>query len=98
MFSDQIECYQAIAEELMQVIKDKWDSIDIEAKLTGESSINLKVIYHNSQGRHSFFDVVMLPRYFFELSQLVSTEEKGLYKICNFTLSSDGSYDSSFEY
>jgi len=99
MFQDPVECYEAIADELVQVIKEPWKRIDVEVKLTGASSVNTKVTYLKPSGdKGSTFNVIMLPRYFFELAKLVSTEEKGLYKQCNFTLKDDGNFDVNFEY
>ncbi len=90
MFRDPVECYQAIADELVQVVKEPWTRIDVEVKLTGASSVNTKITYLKSDGeKGSTFDVIMLPRYFFELAKLVSTEEKGLYKRCEFVLKAD---------
>jgi len=31
MFKDQLECYQAIATELMEIIPEPWIAINIEA-------------------------------------------------------------------
>lgn len=42
--------------------------------------------------------VPMLARYFYELARLVSTEEKGLFKHCVFTLDRNGRYDTNFVY
>lgn len=98
MFNDQLECYEAIANELFKIIPDQWDSVEIEAKLVGESSIELIALYHNSYGKHSIFDCKMLPRYFFELRKLVSPDNRGYYKACTFKLYSNGEYDTDFEY
>ncbi|WP_375056823.1 hypothetical protein [Zobellella sp. DQSA1] len=98
MFEDQIECLQAISDELAQVVPAPWEKIEIEAKNTGQSSINIKAVYFNENGKHSLIDFVMLPRYFYELARLVSTDGKGLYSVCNFTLNSSGKYDLDFQY
>nr|WP_086938873.1 hypothetical protein [Thaumasiovibrio occultus] len=98
MFADQIECYQAVCDELVQVINDEWDSIEIEAKYSGQSSIDITAVYLNRKGRHPILNFVMVPRYFFELARLVSTEDKGLYKVCNFKLDCTGKFNVDFEY
>ncbi len=98
MFKDQVECYEAITNELVHIIKDQWDSVEIEAKTTGESSINIKAVYFNARGKHSIIDFVMIPRYFYELRKLVSTEDKGFYKVCKFKILNNGKYDTNFEY
>ena len=98
MFKDPIECYEKIAGELVRAVNDNWDSIEVEAKITGESSIDIEVIYVNKRGEHGVYDVLLVPRYFFELSKLVSTKDKGLYKTCTFYLYSDGRYDVKFTY
>lgn len=40
----------------------------------------------------------MLARYFYELARLVSTEEKGLFKRCEFTLDRNGRFDANYTY
>ncbi len=99
MFQDPLECYQAIADELAQIVTEPWQQIDVEVRLIGETSLNTKVTYVNANGDEvGVYDVIMLPRYFFELARLVSTEEKGLYKQCNFSLKEDGKFDVDFDY
>ncbi|NWO05768.1 MAG: hypothetical protein HLX50_08755 [Alteromonadaceae bacterium] len=98
LFNDPFEYYQAIANELMQIIEEPWTSVEVEAVLF-EDSIDLLVAYFRHDGsRESNVDVVMLDEYFYELAKVVSTEEKGLYKKCNFVLKSDGKFDVDFEY
>lgn len=99
MFDDPFEFYEAIGRELAKLAPKGWRSAEVEALLVGESSIDLKVVYKKSFGRRiGFVDVEMLPRYFFELARVVSTEEKGLYKKCLFSMSRDGTFDVSYEY
>jgi hypothetical protein len=43
-------------------------------------------------------DVPMLGIWFYQLARLVSTEEKGFYKRCVFTLTQDGEYKANYEY
>ena len=97
-FSDPIEYYQAIANELVEIIREPWTSVEVEAKLF-DDSINLKVVYIRPDGsRESDVDEIMLPEYFYELARVVSNEEKGLYKQCDFNLKNDGNFDVNFEY
>jgi hypothetical protein len=49
LFNDQEEYYQAIANELIEIIKEPWVSVEVEAKLF-EDSINLKVVYLRPDG------------------------------------------------
>ena len=99
MFDDPLEFYEAIARELAKVAPKGWRSVEVEALLVGESSIDLKVVYKKSFGRRvGFADVEMLPRYFFDLARVVSTEKKGLYKRCVFSMNRDGKFDVSYEY
>ena len=97
-FDDPVEYYQAIASELNEIINEPWVSVEVEAKLF-EDSINLKVVYFRADGsRESDVDEIMLPEYFYELAKVVSNEEKGLYKQCDFVLKNDGGFDVNFEY
>lgn len=97
-FSDPVEYYQAIANELVEIIKEPWVSVEVEAKLF-EDSINLRVVYFRPDGsRESDVDEIMLPEYFYELARVVSDKGKGLYKQCNFVLKNNGNFDVNFEY
>lgn len=99
MFSDQIECYQAIANDLANSVSEPWDKIKVDVERFGDDSINTMVTYYLSNGRKiGSTDAQMIPFYFDALASLVSTPEKGLYKKCTFTLFSDGKFDSDFEY
>jgi hypothetical protein len=40
----------------------------------------------------------MIDEYFYELARIVSNEDKGLYKQCNFVLHDNGKFDVNFEY
>jgi hypothetical protein len=75
-FSYAIEYYQAIANELNEIVSKKWRSEEVEALLF-EDSINLKVVYLLQDGsRESDVDEIMLGEYFYELAKAVSDEEK----------------------
>lgn len=98
LFKEPIEYYQAIANELVEVIKEGWTSIEVEAELFNDS-IDLEVVYFRSDGtEESRVITVMLADYFYELARVVSNEEKGLYKKCRFILKDDGSFDVNFKY
>ncbi|WP_166110323.1 hypothetical protein [Pseudoalteromonas sp. Z9A5] len=97
-FNDPVEYYQAIANELNEIINEPWVSIEVEAKLFADS-INLKIVFFRTDGsRESDVDEIMLPEYFYELAKVVSNEEKGLYKQCDFILNNNGKFDVNFEY
>ena len=97
-YSDPIEYYQAIASELAKAIKEPWTSVKVEALLF-ESSVDHQVVYLRPDGsEESRVRTEMMADYFYELARVVSTKEKGLFKKCLFTLSSDGQFDVDFEY
>ena len=98
MFETPDQYYQAIANELIEIFRGPWEKIEVEAKRF-ESSINLKVVYIKADGsRASDVDVIMLPEYFFDLATVVSTPQKGLYKVCNFVMDRSGNFDVNFSY
>ncbi|MDP2571617.1 hypothetical protein Q8W40_05450 [Vibrio penaeicida] len=82
----------------MDIIKEPWTSIEIEAVLFDES-IGLEVAYFRPDGsEESRVRTIMLADYFYELAKVVSTEDKGLYKKCKFVLKNDGNFNVDFEY
>ena len=99
MFRDQIESYQAIGSALATAAKTPWSSIKAEMALQG-SQVDAVVSYIDADsGAMGYLTgVPMLARYFYELARLVSTEEKGLFKRCVFTLDRNGRYDANFVY
>jgi hypothetical protein len=98
LYKDPVEYYQAIANELAEIIKDSWTSVEIEAVLFDES-IDLEVVYFRPDGsEESRVRTVMIADYFYELAKVVSTKEKGLYKKCKFILKNDGNFNVDFEY
>lgn len=99
MFRDQIECYQAIGSTLATAAKTPWNSIKAEIALKG-SQVDAVVSYIDADSVAIGYltGVPMLARYFYELARLVSTEEKGLFKHCVFTLDRNGRYDTNFLY
>nr|WP_288853052.1 hypothetical protein [uncultured Acidovorax sp.] len=97
-FESVLDYYEAIANELQRLAPWLWSHVKVEAERYG-SSIDLQVVYISPTGtRESDVDPVMLPDYFFELAERVSTPEKGLYRKCLFSLKADGTFDVQFEY
>lgn len=100
VFKDVIECYQAIGRALADAAKDDWDKIVADITLDGER-VDAVVTYWRADNKAPLgylTGVPMLARCFYELARLVSTEEKGLFKKCTFTLRSDGKYNTDFVY
>ncbi|MBT2971887.1 MAG: hypothetical protein B6D72_14335 [gamma proteobacterium symbiont of Ctena orbiculata] len=98
MFDTPDQYYQAIADELASIFAGPWIKVEVEAKRF-DSSIDLKVVYTKPDGsRESDVDEIMLPEYFYELANVISTQEKGLYKVCSFILESSGNFDVNFSY
>lgn len=98
MFEHIDQFYEAIANELNTIFPEPWIKVEVEARRF-EGSINIKVVYTKPDGnRESDVDEIMLPEYFFDLAKVVSTPEKGFYKICNFTMDNKGKFDVTFEY
>ena len=96
--TDPIDYYQAIGQELTDVITEEWSSIEIEA-VRYENSIDLEIVYFRPDGsEESRVKTKMIPEYFFNLARVVSNEDKGLYKKCFFKMDSSGSFDVNFEY
>jgi hypothetical protein len=99
MFRDQLECYQAIANDLITMTNQDWAKIQVEATRTSDSSMNMVITSFLKDGREASLDKAgFLPFYFDSLANLVSTPEKGLYKKCTFILFKDGKFDSNFDY
>lgn len=99
MFQDATECYEAIGKALAASPKEPWTSIRAEIGLDG-ARVDAVVSYTrpSSEAPGYLTGIPMLARYFHELARLVSTEEKGLYKRCVFTLGQDGRFDTQFVY
>ena len=98
MFKSPDEYYQAIAEELVEIIKEPWNSVEVEA-IRFTDSIDTSVKYTRPDGsKESRVRTIMLPDYFYNLADVISNKEKGLYKKCIFKLSSDGKFKADFEY
>ncbi len=98
LFNDPVDYYQAIADELVDVISEKWTSIEIKAERF-ENSVDLMIVYFKPDGSEkSRVRTKMIPVYFFELARVVSDENKGLYKKCFYTLNDKGNFKVDFEY
>jgi hypothetical protein len=99
MFKDQIECYQAIGSALATAAKNPWNSIKAEIALQDcEVEAVVSYIDAGSGATGYLTGVPMLARYFYELARLVSTEEKGFFKRCVFTMDRSGRYETKFVY
>ena len=98
-FRNQVECYQAIGAALSQAAPAGWLEVRARIKLHGER-VDAVVSYMKSGSNEVGYlvGVPMLARYFYELAGLVSTEEKSLFKECEFILLASGKYDACFTY
>ncbi|MEW8440758.1 MAG: immunity protein YezG family protein [Candidatus Thiodiazotropha taylori] len=98
MFTDPLDYYQAIADELVNVIPEKWTNIEIEAERF-ENSIDLMIVYFKpDETEESRVRTQRIPQYFFELARVVSDESKGLYMKCFYFLDDKGDFKVDFEY
>lgn len=100
MFSDPIECYEAIGNALSDAAKEMWDRIVLDATLDGVRVDVVVSCWRNeeSQAIGYLTGIPRLASYIYDLSRLVSTEEKGLFKKCIFTLQKSGKFNVEFEY
>lgn len=100
MFQDSIECYQAIGNALANAAEAPWDTIAVEVTLDGVR-VDVVVACWREGGTSPAAYLTGVPRlasYFYDLARLVSTEEKGLFKKCRFTLQKSGKFDVDFDY
>jgi len=97
-FKDQVDCYQAIGAVLASKAPAGWR--EIEAAITlSDARVDAVVSCTTASGQREYLTgVPMLARHFYELARLVSTEDKGLYKTCDFKLLASGKYESNFAY
>lgn len=95
---DPNDYYLAIAEELVNIINEPWVKVRVLVNRTDEY-LDIQTVYDRPDGT-SESDVYSaeLGEYFFDLSNVVSTEDKGLYKSCVFVLYPDGNFNADFEY
>ena len=97
-FKDETDCYQAIGAALAAAAPTGWREIKAEIALDGarvDAVVSCKM--PSGQLEH-LTGVPRLASYFYDLARLVSTEEKGFFKICDFRLLPDGKYESEFSY
>lgn len=98
-FRDQFECEQAVGEALAAAVPEAWLRIEVDAVAVAADVMDLGVEYTRTSGeRRGLGYVARLAEYFFELRQLVSSEEKGLFTRCRFFLEPDGRFRAEFSY
>jgi hypothetical protein len=99
MFKDPIECYQAIAQEIASLMAGRqWREFRVECELDGNST-DMQMEFVNADGEKDYLtQSSRLPEYFVALAPLVSTPDKGFYKVCRFSLAPDGRYAVDFDY
>ncbi|GLQ94191.1 hypothetical protein [Dyella acidisoli] len=100
MFSDVIECYEAMGKTLASSARAPWTRILVDATLDG-SRVDAVVSYWNGEAEKPagyLTGVPMLARYVYELARIVGNEEKGFFKKCHFDLRGDGKFNVDFEY
>jgi hypothetical protein len=101
MFKDAIECYHAIGNTLANAAKgSSWDRIVVDATLDGMRVDAVVACWLEDQARPVRYltGVPRLALFMHELARLVSTEEKGLFKKCQFVLEKDGKFNADFVY
>jgi hypothetical protein len=97
-FDNPFDYYQAIADELREIIAEPWTSIEVSVE-RGEESIDLEIVYYRLDGsEESDVEPVLLSDYFYELAEVISDKQKGLYKFCKFVLKNDGEFSTDFVY
>jgi len=98
-FRDQFECLEAIAIALADVMPEPWEELRVDVELEGPKVLIMKTYQPSSGGKRKDVPTVFsLGDWFPQLARLVSTEEKGFYKKCVFTLTKDGEYKAEYEY
>ncbi len=100
MFSDPIECYQAIGNALSNAAKEPWDRITVDASLDGVRIDAVVSCWRDDQSQPVGYltGVPRLASFIYDLARLVSTEEKGLFRKCSFTLLKSGEFKVKFDY
>jgi hypothetical protein len=101
MFKDAIECYQAIGNTLTNAAKGSpWDRIVVDATLDGIRVDAVVACWLEGEAKPVRYlaGVPRLALFTYELARLVSTEEKGLFKKCQFVLKKDGKFNADFVY
>ena len=98
MFNDQLECLEAIANQLVGSIREPWVSVSVDAKLAGDSVDLCVVLKRPDQSEGNIPHVPMLARYFHQLARLVSDEDRGLFTACHYVLQNDGTFETKYDY
>lgn len=105
--SNHIECSEAIAMHLVRNAPAPWRRIEVLADLDLDVDMvttqctylpttpGAEKDFFRIEDAHEALDFV---RCFVDLAHLTSTPEAGLCKRCKFTLESDGTYRTEYEY
>jgi len=94
---DPLFYYEAIGKALLRVAPPGWSSIHVEIALDG-LRVDAVVSYELDGSTGYLTGVPRLATYFYDLARVVSTEEKGLFKKCSFSLHDSERYDVNFTY
>jgi hypothetical protein len=100
MFKDVIECYEAIGASLAKAAKKPWDRIIVNATLDGVR-VDIRIgcwLDGQPDAVEYLTGVPLLARYVYELARLASTENKGVFKTCEFILYKSGKFAVDFNY
>lgn len=99
-FDNVNNCYQAIGTALAKASDCPWDRISVDATLDG-ARVDAIVSCWKDGAEEPVSYLTGVPRlasHIYDLARLVSTEEKGLFKKCYFSLKNDGKFDVNFVY
>jgi len=97
-FKDQSDCYQAIGAALAAAAPTGWREIKAAIALDGVRVDAVVSCMMPSGKLEHLAGVPRLASHFYDLARLVSTDEKGFFKSCDFRLLPDGKYHSHFGY
>jgi hypothetical protein len=99
MFKDLIACYEAIAQEAAGLLDGRaWSALRIECELDGNSADMVFEVVDGTGHKDYLTRSSRLPECFIALARMVSAPDKGLYKVCRFSLLPDGKYSAEFDY
>ncbi len=101
IFKDPIECYEAIGAALSKAaVKHSWDHISLDATLQDQQVDTIVECWQDNQAEPVAYltGIPKLAHFIYDLARLVSTQDKGLFKKCSFTLYSGGKFDVGFIY
>ena len=97
-FTDAIECYEAIGDSLASAAAGSWKVIVVDVELEG---IEVTIISQYQAADGQYHDMPLVPilgECFYRLARLVSSEQKGFFKKCRYTLEANGKYHADFVY